>query len=407
MSWLHHQYQSAFRLASLLQTVMAARCTFVQQSLRWSVLIVLCLHLGFADACWAQSSKPVVATRSRSPINAQSANRYQPRHQVRGSVRSASIEVYDDFESELVEGHEHLGLYGSEINAEDIETLAIAPSAESYHSWNESGCQSCGSSAAVCHCQPFGWLLDWSRGDLWLGSVGFNGASSHLGTAAGAAGQIAGNFGFQEGFNFGTRLPGVMRGQLGSQLGMRFTQSQLDGTSAGTDHRTQSFVTAGLFRRVDYGFQGGLVVDYLHDDWVYKADLLQLRGELSFLFTPCHDLGFRFTDSQQTDDTTASVRGIATPIDLKLSGLNNYRFFYRARLGERAAGSAELQAGFTEESSAILAANLRSITKSTRPRRGRHIPVSTQPNGLAVHTRRLESKHVDRMDPWPPVWPRP
>jgi hypothetical protein len=111
---------------------------------------------------------------------------------------------------------------------------------------------------------------------------------------------------------------------------------------------------------VDYGLQGGLVVDYLHDDWVYRADLLQLRGELSFLFSPCHDFGFRFSDSQQTENTRATVRGQTVPIDIRLAALNTYRFFYRARFGANAAGVAELQAGFSEESSAILGAHVRA-----------------------------------------------
>lgn len=230
------------------------------------------------------------------------------------------------------------------------------------------GCRSCGggcrgqceSFLAVPTCQPYGWLLDWSRGDLWLGTTSFTGASNFLGSAAGDTGQVAGNFGFQEGFNFGSRLPGLLGGQLGSQLGMRFTQTQFDGTTAGDDNRTQTYITTGLFRRVDYGLQGGLVVDYLHDDWVYKADLLQLRGELSFLFSPCHDLGFRFTDSQQTDDTSATLRGRASPLDMRLSSLNTYRFFYRYHFGQCSAGVAELEAGFSEDSAAILGTNIRT-----------------------------------------------
>ena len=120
------------------------------------------------------------------------------------------------------------------------------------------------------------------------------------------------------------------------------------------------FLTAGLFRRVDYGLQGGLVVDYLHDDWVYQADLVQLRGEASFLFSACHDLGFRFTDSQQVDDTSATVSGLSSPVNLSLSALNNYRFFYRYRFGERGRGLTELQAGWTEDSAALLGLTLKT-----------------------------------------------
>jgi hypothetical protein len=169
---------------------------------------------------------------------------------------------------------------------------------------------------------------------------------------------VGGSQGFQEGFNFGSRLPSLLAGQVGSQIGLRMTHTQLDGTTAGDDNRTQLFLTTGLFRRVDYGLQGGLVLDYLHDDWVYKADLLQLRGELSFLLSPCHDLGFRFTDSQQTDDTEAILGGRTTPLLLQLAALNTYRFFYRYRFGEGGRGLAEFQAGFTEDSAAVLGANI-------------------------------------------------
>ncbi len=193
---------------------------------------------------------------------------------------------------------------------------------------------------------------------MWLGTTSFTGEGSFLTTGSNTAGQVGGSFGFQEGFNFGSRLPSVAGGQVGAQLGMRFTHTQIDGTYAGIDSRTQTFITAGLFRRVDYGFQGGLVVDYLHDDWVYQADLLQLRGEVSFLFSPCHDFGFRFTDSQQTDDTTATITGLATPVDLRLSAMNTYRFFYRCRFGDCGRVAAEVQAGFTEESSAVLGIDL-------------------------------------------------
>ncbi len=289
----------------------------------------------------AQSSSSAV----RPSVNRPGKIPERSRRPALAPVRQASIEVFDSFAPES---------YDTTLApaAMDYETIDMNSSA--------GGCNDCGAATDACCCQPFGWLLDWSRGDLWIGTTGFTGASNFLGATAGSGGQIAGNFGFQEGFNFGTRLPGVLGGQLGSQLGMRFTQTQLDGTTAGDDSRTQTFVTAGLFRRVDYGLQGGLVVDYLHDDWVYKADLLQLRGELSFLFSACHDFGFRFSDSQQTDDTQATLRGGTAPLDIRLAALNTYRFFYRARFGQSLAGVAELQAGFSEDSGAILGANLRA-----------------------------------------------
>jgi hypothetical protein len=191
-----------------------------------------------------------------------------------------------------------------------------------------------------------------------LGVVGLTGEGNFTTTGTGGNGQVEGSFGFQQGFNFGSQVPCLLQGQLGAQLGMRFTQTQLDGSAAGPDHRNQLFLTTGLFRRVDYGIQGGLVVDYSRNDWFYKADFLQLRGELSYLFSPCHDFGFRFTDSQQTRNVTATISGITDPVPLALSTLNTYRFFYRHRFGECATGQAEFDVGWTKKSGTVLGANV-------------------------------------------------
>ena len=215
------------------------------------------------------------------------------------------------------------------------------------------GCDACGGQLACC-CAPTGFLFDWTRADLWAGAVGFRVPANFLNTASNSPGAIEGAFGFQEGINFGTRLPSLLCGQMGSQLGMRFVHAQLDGSAAGVDRRQQLFLTTGLFRRVDYGVQGGLVVDYLHDDWIYQADLLQLRGELSYLLSPCHEIGFRFTDSQQIDDTTYRLRGSPTSTSVRITSLDSYRGFYRFRFSEQARGQAELQAGWTKDSGSIL-----------------------------------------------------
>jgi hypothetical protein len=107
--------------------------------------------------------------------------------------------------------------------------------------------------------------------ELFGGVQGFTGPANRGG---------GGSFGFHEGFNWGMPLFGCMAWQWGAN----WTQSNFDGNYLTDDTRQQIFVTGGLFRRVDWGFQGGLVVDYLHDEWDYSADLLQLRGELSWLW---------------------------------------------------------------------------------------------------------------------------
>ncbi len=192
--------------------------------------------------------------------------------------------------------------------------------------------------------------------DLWLGTVAYSGQGNFVGGAGLPEAEVGGMHGFQQGFNFGSQMPSILGGQIGSQIGMRFTQSALDGSAAGSDARNQMFLTAGLFRRVDYGIQGGLVVDYLHDDWVYQASLLQLRGEMSYLFSKCHDLGFRFTDSQQTDTSDLSLPSGNSTIELET--LATYRFFYRYRLGDDARSQLEFNGGFTEDDTSIWGVDL-------------------------------------------------
>jgi hypothetical protein len=326
------------RSKKLLLTTCAIAC---------NLAFVLHAELAAQQSSGSQGRRPGVS--ETVPIHAPRRHPVatSPRKKPSEAVRQASVQMSNSYEATLAPAT----MLEEQIILDDNQ----------FHDASL-GCDSCGMSTTCC-CNPVGFLLDWSRADLWMGVTSFSSPANFLtanNLGSNNNGQIEGSFGFQEGFNFGARLPSLLAGQMGSQVGMRFTHTQLDGTSAGADNRTQAFVTAGLFRRVDYGLQGGLVVDYLHDDWVYKADLVQLRGELSFLLSPCHDLGFRFTDSQQVDDTDATIAGLTAPVTIQLSSLNNYRFFYRYRFSERGRGLAELQAGFTEDSGAILGVSLKT-----------------------------------------------
>jgi uncharacterized protein DUF6666 len=118
--------------------------------------------------------------------------------------------------------------------------------------------------------------------EFFGGVQGFTGPANRGGS---------GSFGFHEGFNWGVPIGGFLAGQFGAN----WVQSNFDGNYLTPDSRNQIFATGGLYRRVDWGFQGGLVVDYLHDGWDYTADLLQLRGELSWLWCGCNEIGFWFT----------------------------------------------------------------------------------------------------------------
>jgi hypothetical protein len=183
--------------------------------------------------------------------------------------------------------------------------------------------------------------------EVFGGVQGYTGPVNRGGTSS---------FGFHEGFNWGVPLCCYLSGQWGAA----WTQSNFDGTFLTTDNRNQVFFTAGLNRRVDWGFQGGLVFDYLHDEWDYSADLGQLRGELSWLWCDCNEIGFWFAVGIN-DSTNLLVRqpistsggAITTEVRHATIGANDlYAFFYRRQFA--CGGQGRLFAGFTGASQGLL-----------------------------------------------------
>lgn len=184
--------------------------------------------------------------------------------------------------------------------------------------------------------------------ELFGGVQGFTGPANRGGS---------GSFGFHEGFNWGLPLLGCMAWQWGAN----WTQSNFDGNYLTNDTRQQIFVTGGLFRRVDWGFQGGLVVDYLHDEWDYSADLVQLRGELSWLLNRCNDIGFWFAagvnDAQNLalqrpvfSGTANTVRFVNSTGTLEVNDL--YAFFLRRQFAT--GGQGRLFGGFKSNSQGLV-----------------------------------------------------
>jgi len=222
-----------------------------------------------------------------------------------------------------------------------------------------SACDECVSgdhcdASLACGPAPHHFLLDWSRSDLWVGVTSFSNPSNFLSGAASDDDQVEGIFGFQQGFNFGNRIPSLLAGQVGSQVGMRFVQGSLNGSGLTDKERNQFFATLGLFRRVDYGVQGGLVVDYLRDQWLYESNLVQLRGELSFLFSPIHEIGFRFTDSLRESTDTALLPASATSVAVRMSALETFRIYGRRRFGTNCGGLVELHIGSSQDGGTLL-----------------------------------------------------
>jgi hypothetical protein len=189
--------------------------------------------------------------------------------------------------------------------------------------------------------------IQWEKFQFFGGAAGFTSPANRGGH---------GSFGFSEGFNWGTGFPNYPR--ISGQIGYRAIQSSFSGTDFTDLDRKQSFITVGLFRRADWGWQGGVVMDYMHDDWVYDLDVIQVRGELSWKYPDGHELGFWFTRGSR-DSTSIALIGKTNPVEqIETWELTNlYAFYYRTQL--EAGGESRLFGGFTGDRDGLIGADVR------------------------------------------------
>lgn len=211
-------------------------------------------------------------------------------------------------------------------------------------------CGDCGEcDACRIYCPPY-QLISFADMEYSVGVQGFKGVPN-LGQS--------GSFGFNEGINWGFPFPVLPILSLSGQIGFRFTQSDLYGANFTNDSRDQVFLTAGISRRVDYGLQMGVVVDYLNDNWYYDASFAQLRSEVAMVGGYGNQLGFRL--SANLDDDPADVLTGLNAVGF--TGINNfeavdtYRFFYKHAWDQVRGGHAEIMGGFTENGDGIFGAD--------------------------------------------------
>lgn len=169
-----------------------------------------------------------------------------------------------------------------------------------------------------------------------------------------------GSFGFHEGVNWANSLPCFSPDFLTAQVGAMATQSNFAGSSITDQDRRQFFVTAGAFRRADWGLQGGMVVDFLHDEWFYEpVNLTQIRGELSWVFNCDHELGFWFTQGLTNTTATSEIRTSQTTFTTVTEGWHPtdlYAFFYRHQFDD-CNTSGRIFAGFTDNADGLVGAD--------------------------------------------------
>lgn len=191
-------------------------------------------------------------------------------------------------------------------------------------------------------------LLSPKRYEFTFGGQAFSGPTNYQ--AASPRASAGASQGIQEGFQWSAPAPWIFNGKLSIQVGALATQNSLHGSPLFADRRDQVFFTAGMFRRVDYGVQGGVVLDYLEDDWYYEARLSQLRGELSFRGSRGIEWGFRWTSSLDHPTTKEHVIGsnVNNARSSTFEATDTYRFFYRRPIEPRSPTVTSISLGFSE-----------------------------------------------------------
>ena len=164
-----------------------------------------------------------------------------------------------------------------------------------------------------------------------------------------------GSFGFHTGFNYGTPAKNILLPpSVGLQIGFQANFSDFEGTSFTPTDREQFFLTTGAFRRGDYGLQGGIVFDYLWDNWYYNVSVGQLRGELSVAMSERNTWGFWFASSVSSDTTGSQLNDASLVEAWETTDI--YAIFYRSRLLAAGTGEGRLFGGFTGEGDGLVGA---------------------------------------------------
>ena len=201
------------------------------------------------------------------------------------------------------------------------------------------GCDSCvGVCHGACGAQGYHWIDTLS---LHVGVQGFKNGINR--------GQ-SGSFGFMQGVNWGSPWVFAPLG-MNTQIGFRGSQSDFHGADFTTEQRGQYFFTAGFYKKNRHGWQGGIVFDYLHDDWYTTIDLTQVRGELSLGSPTGSSLGFAFAQAMSEDETTSVLGGQS--IVESWATQDYYTMFWEYQSNQHRYGKLRILGGATGESDAI------------------------------------------------------
>lgn len=172
------------------------------------------------------------------------------------------------------------------------------------------------------------------------------------------------SYGFNFDFNVGLPLCQLTCGLVSGQFGVRMVDSNFDGHPLSKESRRQVFVTTGLYRRVDYGLQIGVVTDFLRDEWLVDNSVNQVRGDIGWVLPSAKTFGFRFATNTKT--SSQETRRVYHPTRLGeptrylrtddfATTMDYYRFYYQYVAAS--GGTAEYFAGWSEQRNGIFGAN--------------------------------------------------
>ncbi len=180
---------------------------------------------------------------------------------------------------------------------------------------------------------------------------------------------LHGNYGTNEYANWS--MPFWNAFGIGWQLGVRGVQADFQSTELNNakgetllkqNARNQLFLTTGFFTRAfeGRGLQGGVVYDYLRDNWYDDVDVSQVRGELSYVWG-YNEIGF--WGAANVADTNGIFGSTSTAPTNSASTLDLYAAFYRLQFGD--ANEWKVWGGATGSSDGIIGTLLRApMTRS-------------------------------------------
>ncbi|MEL7498178.1 MAG: DUF6666 family protein [Planctomycetota bacterium] len=157
--------------------------------------------------------------------------------------------------------------------------------------------------------------------------------------------------GYYGGVNVGIPLCRLTCGVFSGQFGVRTVNTNFNGSAFTTDDRNQLFFTAGLYRRVDYGIQFGVVADVLREEWYANSDLVQIRGDIGYVWPAGTTFGFRFATNVQDDIVAGTFNGQAFT-NQGVTTDDNYRFYLRH--DAKPGGWGEIFAGWSNSNQGII-----------------------------------------------------